>query len=164
MSELTLDEAIKHCLEVAEENEAKAQKIGVQFLGTTKDREATECRECAADHRQLAEWLMELKDARAALNDCGVEIEMLLGELRDAKRLLKLAIQDIYYAKAGFSCSICDMPKIDTARCEVDNTSPDCKYKWRYEYEALKLIGCKTFKWRYADEAENLIAEDGENK
>jgi hypothetical protein len=64
---MTIDEAIKHCIEVAEENEAKAQKIGVQFLGTTKDKEATECRECAADHRQLAEWLNELKEARKLL-------------------------------------------------------------------------------------------------
>lgn len=53
---------------MAEQNEAKAQKIGVQFLGTTKDREATDCRECAADHRQFAEWLTELKDLRE-LND-----------------------------------------------------------------------------------------------
>lgn len=62
---MTIDEAIAHCLEVAEQNEAKAQKIGVQFLGTTKDREATECRECAADHRQLAEWLKDYKELEA---------------------------------------------------------------------------------------------------
>lgn len=53
----TLDATIKHCLEVADQNETKAQKIDVQFLRTTKDKEATECRECAANHRQLAEWL-----------------------------------------------------------------------------------------------------------
>lgn len=67
MSKLTLEDAISHCLEVAEKNESKAQKIGCQFLGTTKDREATECRECAADHRQLAEWLTELKELRNSL-------------------------------------------------------------------------------------------------
>jgi uncharacterized protein YhaN len=64
---MTIDEAIKHCNEVADENETKAQKIGVHFLGTAKDKEATECRECAADHRQLAEWLTELKEARKLL-------------------------------------------------------------------------------------------------
>lgn len=67
MSKLTLDQAIKHCLEVAEKNEAKAQKIGYQFLGTTKDREATDCRECAADHRQLAKWLTNYKEAMRLL-------------------------------------------------------------------------------------------------
>jgi hypothetical protein len=64
---MTLDEAIKHCLEVAEKNESKAQKIGCQFLGTTKDREATECRECAAEHRQLAEWLTDYKELKNSI-------------------------------------------------------------------------------------------------
>ena len=118
MSELTLDEAIKHCLEVAEHNEAKAQNIGVQFLGTTKDREATECRECAADHRQLAEWLTELKEA---------------------KRLLKAAVEDIYKARQGCNCNICDMPPEPTERCQYEN-GEDCQFKWRYADEALKLI------------------------
>lgn len=39
---MTIDEAIRHCEEVAEQNE--------------KD-----CIECAKEHRQLAEWLEELK-------------------------------------------------------------------------------------------------------
>lgn len=41
---MTLDEAIKHCEHVAEE------KI---------------CQECADDHRQLAEWLRELKNKQS---------------------------------------------------------------------------------------------------
>ena len=40
---MTLDEAIAHALEVASTNK---------------------CRECADDHRQLAEWLQELKERR----------------------------------------------------------------------------------------------------
>jgi hypothetical protein len=59
---MTLDEAIKHCLEVAEQNETQAQKIGRQLVGSAIDKYATDCRECAADHRQLAEWLTELKE------------------------------------------------------------------------------------------------------
>ena len=62
MSNLTLDEAIKHCLEVAEQNDAQADKIGRQLMGSAIDKYATDCRECAADHRQLAEWLTELKE------------------------------------------------------------------------------------------------------
>ena len=58
MSKITLDEAIKHCLEVAEQNDAQAEKwreeSGEEWGKTTT------CRECAADHRQLAEWLREL--------------------------------------------------------------------------------------------------------
>lgn len=59
---MTLDEAIKHCLEVAEQNETKALSIE----GTIIDRVAKDCRRCAADHRQLAEWLTELKELKAA--------------------------------------------------------------------------------------------------
>lgn len=62
----------------------------------------------------------------------------------EAKRLLRLAIYDIYNAKRGINCGICDMPKNDIdveKRCEVDNVQPECKYQWRYADEALKLIG-----------------------
>jgi hypothetical protein len=64
---LDIDTAIKHCLEVAEQNETQADKIGRQFIGSAMDKRATDCRECAADHRQLAEWLTELKEARKLL-------------------------------------------------------------------------------------------------
>lgn len=59
---LDIDTAIKHCLEVAEQNETQADKIGNQLIGSAIDKYATDCRECAADHRQLAEWLTELKE------------------------------------------------------------------------------------------------------
>jgi len=48
---MTLDEAIKHCEEVAD--------------GMT---EQGKCAECAAEYRQLAEWLKELKNARETLH------------------------------------------------------------------------------------------------
>ena len=60
MSKFTLGEAIKHCLEVAEQNETQADKIGRQLIGSAIDKYATDCRECAAEHKQLAEWLREL--------------------------------------------------------------------------------------------------------
>lgn len=56
---MTLDEAIKH-----------AEKVMVDNLEKTKDRNASDpiainCFECAEEHRQLAEWLRELKAHRA---------------------------------------------------------------------------------------------------
>lgn len=60
MSKLTLDEAIKHCLERAEENDNCADKCEAVYGEDNGIIEA--CRECAADHRQLAEWLTELRD------------------------------------------------------------------------------------------------------
>lgn len=53
---LSLDEAIKHAEEVAEENEHQ-----VAMKGKVN---ASVCLECASEHRQLAEWLRELKAYR----------------------------------------------------------------------------------------------------
>ena len=59
---MTLDEAIKHCEEKANENKAEAAKIAREkkpFL------EYARCKQCANDHEQLAEWLKELAALRA---------------------------------------------------------------------------------------------------
>ena len=58
---MTLEEAIKHCEEKANENNAKAKKIAREkkpFL------EYASCKQCAEEHEQLAEWLKELKTLR----------------------------------------------------------------------------------------------------
>jgi hypothetical protein len=57
---MTIDESIKHCEEVMMEN-----------LEKTKDKNASDpiaisCGECADNHRQLMEWLKELKAHREA--------------------------------------------------------------------------------------------------
>lgn len=49
---MTLDEAIKHCKEVAIEYKAKG-----------------ECFECGKEHEQLAEWLEDLKTASFLLGE-----------------------------------------------------------------------------------------------
>jgi DNA-directed RNA polymerase subunit RPC12/RpoP len=51
---MTLEEAIKHCEEVAEENEKNAKNINNIYKKS--------CLECASEHRQVAEWLKELKE------------------------------------------------------------------------------------------------------
>ena len=45
---MTVEEAIEHCEEVAAREEGRGG-----------------CRECAEEHRQLAEWLRELRALRA---------------------------------------------------------------------------------------------------
>lgn len=64
---MTLEEAIKHCEEVAEELEKKARK---KNDGTMSTR--IKCEECAKEHRQLANWLRELKAYRGGCkcDDC----------------------------------------------------------------------------------------------
>ena len=59
---MTLNEAIKHAEEVAEEQEKKAIYTPIEMLNSDVDIE--KCQECAAEHRQLAEWLKELKQLK----------------------------------------------------------------------------------------------------
>ena len=51
---MTLEEAVKHAEEVAEEHTKYNRYGGFES-----------CDECAKEHRQLAEWLKELKAYRA---------------------------------------------------------------------------------------------------
>ena len=55
---LTLEEAIKHCEEKAEEQKKKGE------LADAYNLESESCYECAKEHEQLAIWLKELKDYR----------------------------------------------------------------------------------------------------
>jgi hypothetical protein len=51
---LSLEEAIAHCLEVAEEYEKQGDALNEMNFESS-------CKECASEHRQLVEWLRELK-------------------------------------------------------------------------------------------------------
>ena len=57
---MTLDEAIKHAEEVTEEKLYEYQEcVAVHDM-----EDAMDCRKCGEEHRQLAEWLKELKKLR----------------------------------------------------------------------------------------------------
>lgn len=60
---MTLDEAIKHAEEVAEENEKFCYKKGGKGGYFNEDTDWNNIK-CAEEHRQLAEWLKELKQLR----------------------------------------------------------------------------------------------------
>lgn len=62
---MTLEEAIKRCEEVAEELDMKADFETDCQRYVMSESERTELKECVKDHRQLAEWLKELKERRA---------------------------------------------------------------------------------------------------
>lgn len=70
---MSLEEAIKHCEEVIELNENQARIYNEQGDAIA----SFSCYECAREHRQLAEWLRELKALRENehvkdfINDCG---------------------------------------------------------------------------------------------
>ena len=52
---MLLDEAIKHCKEVAEEKEKEGKLLCDSEAGSNG------CLKCAEEHRQLAEWLKDYK-------------------------------------------------------------------------------------------------------
>ena len=54
---ITLDEAIKHCKEMAEKNEEMCRVEELMGLGLQN----TEMMKCARTYKQLGEWLTELK-------------------------------------------------------------------------------------------------------
>ena len=83
---MTIDEAIRHCEEVAWENDRKAMCVEEAYQTT----EQQNCEQCAADHRQLAEWLTEYKELEAKHCD---ECRQIAHYDNDVK-LLCLIIQD----------------------------------------------------------------------
>lgn len=64
---MTIDEAIQHCEEVARNNDITMRRCddasGYTRSGREEIRtsEAKKCEQCAADHRQLVEWLKDYK-------------------------------------------------------------------------------------------------------
>lgn len=57
---MTLDEAIKHAEEVAEEQENKAKVLNGDFYQSRRN----DCLKCGKEHRQLAEWLRKYQKIR----------------------------------------------------------------------------------------------------
>ena len=64
---MTLDEAIKHCQEVAKEGRAAA----LEYARSNAYDTANSCKACAQEHEQLALWLTELMAYRATDTECG---------------------------------------------------------------------------------------------
>lgn len=138
---MTIDEAISHALEVAEKNECKM----------TSDDGYTDVsmKRCAADHRQLAEWLTELKQWRRVYGVCP-SYEMCIPECKEGynaqiaeyKRLLKAAVEDINWLNEHTqdedgSCIM--RTNSGCSGCPLD-INGDLFCKWKHNDEALKLI------------------------
>lgn len=74
---MTLDEAIKHAEEVAKKQENNAKycpRPDKSVKGSGKKYNAY--LKCAEEHRQLAEWLIELKRKRQVIEDIKAELWM----------------------------------------------------------------------------------------
>lgn len=186
MSELTLDEAIKHCLEVAENNE---QFASGKWIGSEGEANRQECEQCATDHRQLAEWLTDykelknsvgavklsnMKEALELIREYKAENTTLREEnkvlIQECDRLIKEKGELLSKVSGGDVLRICQLEEqlqveIDNSHClEIELKEAKRLLKMAMEdmkilYESGKDEGCYgiKFKWRYADEALKLI-------
>lgn len=134
---MTLDEAIKQAEEVAEEKENEAQDL--EYSKLDWKYEANQCSKCSEEHRQLAEWLKELKDYReripsyeAGYNDAKREIA-LSGEYERCYERGKADAQpkighwifkndNIAIPMGYYQCSECEEGKV----LHKDNFCPTC--------------------------------------
>ena len=114
MSKLTLEEAIKHCEVVAEQEECFINYPHSDIVLGDLDIESR--KHYVAEQKQLAEWLTELKEAR---------------------KLLKWAVEG--FRKLGVSLNDDGECDGDCLYCPINNHG-NC-LKWEYESEALALIG-----------------------
>ena len=75
---LTLDEAIQHCIDKAGELTEQADTADTIMILDGFD--VNGCRQCAADHKQLAEWLKDykyIKDQVSKLNYLGAAFNVI---------------------------------------------------------------------------------------
>ena len=85
---MTLDETIRHCEEVAAEQKRKA----LAAYSEEDYEKSKDCIWCSEEHRQLAEWLRELKAYRKAREE--------IIRKRDSSQWSELVVH-------GFSHAIC---------------------------------------------------------
>lgn len=96
---MTLEEAIRHCREVAQQSRCIGKRLSVSGVAAMV-KEGADCEECAAEHEQLAEWLAELKQRREhEVNRA--EILRLCNEIEDiACDIGNQTMNDIVHAEA----------------------------------------------------------------
>ena len=106
---ITIEEAIRHAKEVAEEKQKQADsniqfvKDNIQYLYDGK--KYRECCECAKEHRQLALWLEELKRHREAWQNVIDEINK---EKEDAMFKPDSDFYDGVFYALGFALGVID--------------------------------------------------------
>jgi hypothetical protein len=150
---MTIDEEIKHQEEISD----RYARMSEYEENNGNDGIAKDCAQCAADHRQLAEWLTDYKDLRNSvgavrLNNMTEALKLIRKYkaeniaqkkmIAEYKRLLKAAVEDIRHCMHSYDpCEVCSLLGEDGECPATDDDDCKEKYKWRYEDEALKLIG-----------------------
>lgn len=122
---MTLDEAIEHAEEVAEQNEFETRIYDELNRPGDEEYRNNSC-QCAFDQRQLAEWLRELKELRK--------------QNKELKTLLQKALDDLdwlnEYSKIenGERCTFTE----ECENCPLNASESYCG--WKYQAQALAAI------------------------
>jgi len=148
---MTIDEAIAQAERIAEGQEKSAE---LSPSNHAKERIS----KSAAEHRQIAAWLRELKELRLTVGMIKVEdLKSALTLLREYKaennemreqkeeykRLLKAAVEDMRWVNentqdADGSCIMRNCEGCGDCPLDING---DLWCKWKHEADALKLIG-----------------------
>lgn len=83
---ITLDEAIQHALDIAEINENIVENTDYHNW-----MDIASCQKCAEEHRQLAEWLTELKELREQIMAYQIALD------RANEKFLYLGYEEYFY-------------------------------------------------------------------
>lgn len=115
---MNIDEAIKHCEEKTEELEKRVKPYQCESINKklyeVNKKEWDSCIECAKEHRQLAEWLKELK-AYKDFEDKGYVMCRFEVTQDDRRRTTKMVLD--FSTKELFD-NIVEVNADDANRCE----------------------------------------------
>lgn len=89
---LNLEDAIKHAEEVAKVNESWHE----EYIDTAFEQHALNCKKCAEDHRQLAEWLKILKRVKFEFDEAMRIIYHPTPDVRDSDRKRAYAVIETF--------------------------------------------------------------------
>lgn len=165
---MTIDEEIKHQEEISDRYARMSEYEGKEGNeGIAKD-----CAQCAADHRQLAEWLTELQELKLQIGaprlgsieeyhyelaKCKAAFWSCNRSCMDAKEQYRRKADELRKAQQ----QIAEYKRLLKAAVEDMNSNNIC-----FDINACNVcaekncISCDTFHWRYTDEALKLIGND----
>jgi bacterioferritin-associated ferredoxin len=127
---MTIDEEIKHQEEISD----RYARMSEYEENNGNDGIAKDCAECAADHRQLAEWLTELKELK---NSIGA---VKLSNMKEALALIRTLKAELNGWKEdpfGIIAEVCGAVT-DCSRCQWYEKCPFPKNYGNYPEEWRK--------------------------